>query len=102
MVLLEHQKQERQRKAERCEDMKDVITKEELNKLVEEGKLKLHHSALARGYHTNKCVTIEDYKGKFGTGYKLHSNYHRSNRYHLINYYIFNGGLSDGENNKRC
>lgn len=69
--------------------MKDMITKEELRELIADGKVILHHTALARGYHTKKDVTIEEYEGKFGKGYKFHGNYYRSTRYHVIIYYIF-------------
>ena len=54
------------------------------------GTATYHHSALARGYVSRKleCI-IEDYTGKFGTGYKVSYPNYRSPRYKVIQYYIF-------------
>ena len=53
------------------------------------GTAKFHHSALQRGYISRKleCV-IENYSGKFGSGFKvLYPNYN-STRFVTIQYYI--------------
>ena len=51
-------------------------------------KYKVHHSSLARGYHTVKGDSVEAYSGKFGKGYKIHSNYWRSTNYHVVTYIV--------------
>ena len=63
----------------------------------ESGKIKLHHSAIARGYIRQKDgARICQYKGRFGEGYtvehpnrqiKINGKY--SNSYHYIEYYTF-------------
>lgn len=47
-----------------------------------------HHSSLARGYHSTKSKSIYGYKGRFGEGFEVHSNYPKSSRYHLITYFV--------------
>ena len=53
------------------------------------GETKYHHSALSRGYISRKleCV-IEDYKGKFGVGFKVSYPNYRSSQYKIVQYYV--------------
>lgn len=52
-------------------------------------KCEVHHSSLAKGYQSVKRPDIEEYSGRFGKGYKVHTNYSRSSRFHLVTYYIY-------------
>lgn len=47
------------------------------------------HTSLARGYQSTKSNKIEEYSGRFGKGYKVHSHYSKSSKYHLVTYYIY-------------
>lgn len=53
-------------------------------------KIKLHHTALTRGYVSVKEVNgiKENYNGKFGTGYTIKRNNPNSSRYCYIDYYV--------------
>lgn len=54
--------------------------------------LKSHHNALCRGYIHKGCGYIEEYSGRFGTGFIYHypnCEFNKSNRYHVIEYLIF-------------
>lgn len=46
-----------------------------------------HHTSYARGYQTAKEARVDDYKGRFGEGYKIHIHSDRSSTYHLVMYY---------------
>lgn len=59
--------------------------REELRKM----GYKCHHTASAFGYFETGRVELNDYKGKYGAGYKL--EYHRiglGGSYHFIEYWI--------------
>lgn len=62
---------------------------DDLDKLVEKGKLERHHWAWQQGYiGRNGEEKIEEYKGRFGKGYKLHESTTQSTYYHPITYYV--------------
>ena len=50
---------------------------------------RIHHTSYARGYHTVKGDTVEEYNGRFGKGYKIHTNAgkHTTN-YHCVTYVV--------------
>jgi hypothetical protein len=51
--------------------------------------LKVSHTSLARGYVSRKTKgNVEEYEGKFGKGFKVHSPNWESTRYHYVTYYI--------------
>ena len=51
--------------------------------------MKLHHTALARGYVSRKSNGIvEQYKGKFGSGYVIKVPCYYSTQYYHREYYI--------------
>lgn len=54
---------------------------------------KQHHTSLARGYisRKNSNTIIEEYDGKFGKGYKVHTPHYESTQYHYVTYYIKEG-----------
>lgn len=52
-------------------------------------KLYHHHSAWSRGYVSRKnSGWVEEYKGKFGAGYKVHRPTRKSTRFHIVEYYV--------------
>lgn len=70
-----------------------IITLSALEKMIESGKIKQHHTSLFRGYvsrrRKDENITAAPYSGKFGKGYTVnYPNYHSTN-YSYITYYIF-------------
>ena len=57
------------------------------------GSLTYHHSATERGYiRKNEGIRVGKYSGKFGEGYIVkypNCQYHISNRYYRIEYYLY-------------
>ena len=49
---------------------------------------KLHHSALSRGYQKKGTLTIEEYNGRYGKGYKVSAHNPKSKQYKIVYYYI--------------
>lgn len=64
------------------------MTIETLEKMVKEGKLKVHHTALARGYVKVNETIINSYSGKFGNGFAALNHHEFSTRYHYVTYYV--------------
>jgi hypothetical protein len=63
---------------------------QELNQKIENGEVKLHHTALARGYVSRKTDGhVNDYSGYFGKGYAHYKPNFESTRYCYVTYYIF-------------
>lgn len=58
---------------------------------MEERKLKYHHSSYAQGYIRVNNEWEEPYKGKFGEGIKRHERAHNTTRYHVVEYWIYEG-----------
>lgn len=56
--------------------------------LIDLTKYRVSHTSYTRGYHTVKGDTIETYNGKFGKGFKVHSNASNTTNYHLVTYVI--------------
>lgn len=56
---------------------------------------KYHHTALKRGYHTTKGVTVKSYCGQFGEGYTVEHHNHKSTNYYCISYYIYTPTVRD-------
>ena len=54
-------------------------------------KLHFHHTATAQGYVSRKRkeFIIEPYKGRFGSGYKIHYPRYDTTQYHCVSYYIY-------------
>ena len=50
----------------------------------------LHHTALARGYVSVKCLEgiKESYQGRFGTGYTVKKHNPKSTYYCVIEYWV--------------
>lgn len=56
------------------------------------GNYKLHHRATRRGYVSRRsCPRVEQYSGKFGTGYIVRFPRYDTSRYHTVEYYIKEG-----------
>ena len=50
---------------------------------------KFHHRATRRGYISRrKSPKVEEYSGKYGTGYIVRFPRYDSSRYHTVEYYI--------------
>lgn len=65
------------------------MTREMLNAMVAEGKLQVHHTASRRGYISRKSEgKVEEYTGKFGTGYVLLTARWDTTNYCYVTYYI--------------
>ena len=47
-----------------------------------------HHSACHRGYQKKGTLSIEEYNGRFGKGYKVSAHNPRSKQYKIVYYYI--------------
>lgn len=71
---------------------------EEIRDMIISGKLVFHHCAARRGYCPVKAdLGVESYNGIYGNGYVVKranlrstlNNGHYSNRYFLIEYYIY-------------
>lgn len=56
-------------------------------------KAKFHHRAMAKGYVSKNGKWKENYKGRFGEGYKIHipncETKYVSRTYHFVDYYIY-------------
>lgn len=66
------------------------MTPSELNTLVTAGVLVERHTSWIQGYVSRKSSgVVQDYAGRFGSGYKLLSPAFSSTRYCLATYYIF-------------
>lgn len=51
--------------------------------------MKLHHTALARGYISRKIEgTVESYDGVFGKGFKVMKPNFKSSRYVIVEYWV--------------
>jgi hypothetical protein len=62
----------------------------ELDKMVEEGKVKELHTSYFRGYVSRKTgPVVTPYDGKFGKGYQKLSPNWESTTYSFVTYYIF-------------
>lgn len=65
----------------------------EIEKMVESGVLYEHHTSYARGYVSRKMkwseLEGEEYKGKFGEGFKVYSPNFNSTNYCYVTYYIY-------------
>lgn len=59
-------------------------------KLISEEGYEIHHTASAMGYISRKdgYYEVEEYHGRFGDGYKIHTPSRRSNQYHDVTYLI--------------
>lgn len=65
---------------------KKVKTVEQIER---DNKLYPHHSAWSRGYVSRKnSGWCEEYKGRFGAGYKVHRPTRESTQYHIVEYYV--------------
>ena len=54
-----------------------------------ETTMKLHHTALTRGYVSRKIEgVVEEYNGRFGKGYVIKKPCFKSTRYYYKEYYI--------------
>lgn len=52
-------------------------------------RYELHHTAAAKGYISRKVTEeLEEYTGKYGTGYKVHRPRFDTTNYHYVDYYI--------------
>ena len=59
------------------------------NDLMNSSVYKLHHRATRRGYISRrKPPKVEEYSGKYGTGYIARLPRYDSSRYHTVEYYI--------------
>lgn len=71
-------------------DISKEMNLDKLNVLLEKGDIFEHHSAYKRGYVSRKIKGIvENYKGRFGKGYKVYSPNWNSTSYCYVTYYIF-------------
>lgn len=60
--------------------------------LMKSSVYKLHHRAIRRGYISRrKPPKVEEYSGKYGTGYIARLPRYDSSRYHTVEYYIKEG-----------
>lgn len=59
-------------------------TIEELEKL----GYKLHHSAYHRGYQKKGSLSIEEYNGRYGKGFKVSAHNPRSSQFKIVHYLI--------------
>lgn len=65
---------------------KRVKTVEQIER---DNKLYHHHSAWSRGYVSRKnSGWCEEYKGRFGAGYKVHRPTRKSIQFHIVEYYV--------------
>lgn len=48
----------------------------------------IHHTSYARGYIKVNTEKVEEYKGRFGKGYKIYCNNPKSTQYCLVDYFI--------------
>ena len=62
------------------------LTLEEFNDLT--AGCYYHHMAVALGYQSVKCDRVEDYAGRYGTGYKVYYNKPGTTRYCNVAYFI--------------
>lgn len=54
----------------------------------------LHHTATAKGYMSRKVPEkLEEYKGRYGIGYKVHRPRFDTTNYHYVDYYV--GGVAN-------
>lgn len=61
----------------------------ELYKIISGQRYKLHHTATAKGYISRKVPEVlEEYTGRFGTGYIVHYPRFDTTNYHYVVYYI--------------
>lgn len=66
-----------------------MTTVNELLDLIIAGKVKFYKDAWSRGYISRKSKGhVENYKGKYGTGYVWHKPTTQSTYYHIIEYYL--------------
>ena len=67
-----------------------IMTYTETTRKLEKIGYKKHHSARTRGYisRKNDACKIENYKGKFGRGYKVLSAAWDSSQYCWVDYYV--------------
>ena len=62
------------------------------DELMTNGNYKFHHRATRRGYISRrKPPKVEEYSGKFGTGYIVRFPRYDTSRYHTVEYYIKEG-----------
>ena len=60
--------------------------------LINNAEYKLHHRATRRGYVSRRSRPgVEQYSGKFGTGYIVRFPRYDTSRYHTVEYYIKEG-----------
>ena len=53
-----------------------------------------HHTATAKGYMSRKVLEkLEEYKGRYGIGYKVHRPRFDTTNYHYVDYYV--GGVAN-------
>lgn len=50
-----------------------------------------HHTATAPGYQSVKCFKVEDYAGRYGSGYKVYANKYGTTRFCTVYYYVRKG-----------
>ena len=52
-------------------------------------RYELHHTATVNGYMSRKVTEkLEEYNGRFGTGYKVHRPRYDTTNYHYVDYYV--------------
>lgn len=73
-----------------------------LNELEYYGYIRMIRRSQCSGYHRKRDgIVIENYKGRYGTGYKVHYPSDGSTRYHIVEYYVYNETQKENENEKK-
>ena len=66
-----------------------MVTVRGLGRMWHTNKVRLHHTAWARGYISRKTDGyVEEYKGRYGEGYVWNKPSYKSTNYYLKAYFI--------------